>query len=260
MTQVLIQPIFQQFDKYKRFAQEHELGFELLDFALSMNLDDDIEYAKRVKFYKQVKGVKICSMHGVFNDMRLSSTDKKIRTVVQNRLEKCCQIADDLEIDRVVFHTNYIPQISHSRYYELWQQRNAEFFAEMIAHYDLEILLENVFDFTPRVLNNLMTSVDSDKLNVCFDLGHFNIHSRVSLQTWFETLGNNIKYLHINDNMGVQDTHSIIGNGEINWQEFDRCIEKYNSSPMTVLEVDIGNLKSIKKSINYLKKYGIYPY
>lgn len=260
MTKVLIQPIYSQFERYKNFAQKHDLGFELLDFALSMNLDDRKECSKRIKFYNKVDSNKLFSMHGVFNDMRLSSTDQKIRKVVKNRLEHCCKIASELEINRVIFHTNYIPQISHSRYYELWEERNAEFFLGMIEKYGIEILLENVFDFTPRVLAGLMSRVNSDFLNVCFDLGHFNIHSRASLQDWFAVLGSNIKYMHINDNLGEQDTHAIIGTGEIDWKEFDRNIEEYNLSPITVLEVDIGNLKSIKESINYLEEHRIYPY
>ena len=259
MSQLLIQSVVDMFNDLKKFAHNRDFGYEILDFALPMNLDDEGEYTRRLEFYKDRIGGEFCSLHGVFNDMRLNSPDPKIREVAQNRLEHCCQIADKLKLDRIVFHTNYIPQVSHPRYISSWEQRNADFFTNIIEKYQVDVLLENVFDFSPEPLAGLMQRVNSDRINVCFDIGHYNIHSRVDLQTWFKVLGNNIKYLHINDNDGMRDTHSIIGEGSINWQKFSSLLASLDLSPPTVMEVEVGNLEAIKKSLAYLERNEIYP-
>ncbi len=258
---ILIQPIFDNYEKYSSFAASHDLKFEIIDFALPMTLDNRDECRSRIDFYKSCENqVEFYSMHGVYNDMRLHSVDRKIREVTEERLEHNCKIARELGINKLIFHTNYVPQNSHEVYFDYWVERNADFFKKMIEKYEVEILLENVFDYFPWVLQKLMEKVRGYEINVCFDIGHYNIHSRVSLREWFSTLGKNIKYLHLNDNRGEKDLHAIPGTGNVKWQRLTGILKEFNLTPPAVLEVDIGNLSSLRKTLSFMREENIYPF
>jgi len=261
MCSVLVQPTFPDHNQYVELARDYDLGFELIDFALTMNLDDKQELQRRMEFYKNLDhDIPLISLHGTYHDMRLSSIDPRIRQVAEERLELNCRIAYELGIERVIFHTNYVPQNTDERYFDYWVERNEEFCTRMVEEYDLEILLENVFDFHPRVLARLMESVKSDKINLCFDIGHFNVHSRVPLNRWFSVLNANITYLHLNDNYGSQDRHNIAGRGSIDWRELTELIAEYGLDPEAVLEIDIGTPSSVEKSIEFFQQHNFYPW
>ncbi|SDM37412.1 sugar phosphate isomerase/epimerase family protein [Halarsenatibacter silvermanii] len=260
MAEVLIQPLYFKLKSYRKFAEDRGLKFEIVDFAIPYNLDDESQFYQIYKTYQQnCPDELIASFHGVFNDMRLGSADPKIREVVKNRLEFNCKTASKLGANRIIFHTNYIPQIKHEMYREQWLQENANFFERMMKKYGLEILLENVFDRSPDLLKRLIGRINSPDFGVCLDTGHLNLHSRSQIWEWITVLRNNIKEIHYSDNRGEVDSHSAIGTGNINWQRLNLVLNRFDLSPSVVLEVGFDDLTPIKRSLAYLSSAGIYP-
>lgn len=71
-------------------------------------------------------------------------------------------------------------------------------------------------------------------------------------------LGEDIVYMHVNDNKGDFDNELALGEGNINWRKFSDLIEKYGIAPEIVFEV--GTLEKTMQSLEYFQKRNIYPF
>ena len=128
----------------------------------------------------------------------------------------------------------------------------------IVSKYDITILIENLWEPSPEIFRKLLEKVKSPLLKICFDTGHANIFSRVPLENWFDSVGKDIIYIHVNDSKGDTDNELVPGNGNINWLEFSDSIKKYNLAPNIIFEV--GTLERTKRSVKYFKENNIYPF
>ena len=94
-----------------------------------------------------------------------------------------------------------------------------------------------MWEGSPDVFRKLLDEVNSPQLKICFDTGHANIFSKVPVSEWFDVLGKDIPYMHVNDNKGDVDNELVPGEGSINWQEFSGNIKKHEMTPNIVFEV-----------------------
>jgi len=99
---------------------------------------------------------------------------------------------------------------------------------------------------------------NQNKFKVCFDTGHYNVHSNKSMKEWFDVLNSDIGYIHLNDNNSVLDEEIPPGQGNIDWNLFNAMIKKYDLDPHVVFEV--ADIPDFKESIDYLKTNKIFPY
>ena len=256
MTDVLIQPEFEKFEKYLDYAGQHQLKFEIVDFAYPQILDDVTLCAERINFYLQYKQL-ITSLHGVFLDIHPESMDSKIKKVSRERILQNLEIAQKLECQYIVFHTSFNPLINHPRYIQNWEEQQVNCWEHLIAERDITVVLENVFEYNPRNLHQLFKKVHLKNLGWCLDSGHINLYSQVSLDEWLQLLGNKLYYVHLNDNDGKSDQHLPCGQGKFNWEQYNSLIRKFNIEPVTVLET-LG-IEQISKSRRFLIEQEIYP-
>lgn len=258
MGRILIQPMLNTLAEYDSFAAQHDFDFEIVDFAFPNTLAGD--YEPEVEAYREYAGLDRCiSQHGAFMDLYINSPDPGIRELAWQRIEANLNIAQALDIQYVVFHTNRLSQVLHPAYTERWIKMHAEVWQEMLAHYPgVTVLLENMWDSSPEPVAAVLDAVNSDRLGVCFDTGHWNLFSEASMEDWFERLGARIAYIHLNDNRGDIDDESPAGQGSIDWRHFGQMVERYLDQPHVVLEV--GDLTRIQTTMDYLTGQGVYPF
>jgi len=103
--------------------------------------------------------------------------------------------------------------------------------------YGIVILSENLLDGAstdPRVIAELVKSVDSEWFGWCYDTGHANCFE------YKQTILNECPVvplsLHIQDNNVDSDDHLIPGDGNIDWDEFARSIKSVDYKGDCVLE------------------------
>ncbi len=257
MSKILIQP-YESLKNYQHLISKRNFAFEIIDFAFPDILDTN--YKKILKDYitYDVDKKLYYSMHGAVYDLYINSPDKKIKQISINRINQCLEIAQILETKFIIFHTNYYPMMGFKRYYENWVKSHVEFWSNIIDNYNFTILLENMWDFNPKWLSEVINEVNSSKLKVCLDTGHCNVFSRVSMVEWFEKLNDHIVYIHISDNNGEKDEGNPPGQGNINWKLFNSLVQNYCQKPDVVLEVT--DMKKINEAINFLEKNHIYPF
>lgn len=253
MTKILIQPTITNFDKYAEYAKTNGFYFEIIDFAFPKILDEQKDeiiesYKSKIKAGES----KIMSMHGAFWDLYLNSPDQKIKNVAERRIIDNLKTADELGIEYVVFHTNIFPMMGNPAYYDNWVSAQVNFWKKHLSKYNATVLLENMWDKTPELINKVLNEVNSENIKVCFDIGHYNVFSTVGMEDWFKVLGNKIVYIHINDNNEDKDSELPPGAGNIDWKMVDKLIKKYCDDLIFVLE--LKDLEYINQGVKYLKE------
>jgi sugar phosphate isomerase/epimerase len=257
-SKIFVQPVDEDFEEYLEYAETNGFNLEIASFAFADVLDGN--WQKLVNKYKdRLRGFKgLISIHAAFQDLLLHSRDKKVSGVAKERFHLNLKIAKELDAQYVVFHTNLNPLIRHKSYLENWVKQNALFWTEALSEYDVIILFENLWEPNPELMARLLQKINSPRFKICFDTGHWNIFSEVSMRDWFSVLGENIAYIHVNDNKKDMDNELVPGEGNVNWQEFSDLIEEKKLKPEIVFEV--GALEKAKKALAYFEKNKIYPF
>ena len=245
------------FDDFLAFANLHGCNLELGTFAYADSLDGNWRSLLNAhkKALASFKGK--VSLHGVFQDICIHSSDSKIATVSRQRILTNMAVAEALGAKYVVFHANFNPFVYGELYKTNWIARNAAFWREVLEKYESTLLLENFWETSPEILLALMNEVRDPRLKVCLDTGHVNAFSKVPFEEWVAKLGGQIPYMHFSDNMGKADQHLEIGCGNIDWQGLTAVLERHKVAPEVALETE--TIKKTNASLKYLERNRIYP-
>jgi len=259
MSKIYIQPPdHDSFDTFLSYAKEQGYNLEIASFAYSSVLDSNWQEILRDHQCKLCGFTGTISLHGAFMELIVHSRDKRIREVAKDRIFQNLEIAKALNAKYIVFLGNFNPLIKHDSYKKNWINQNAIFWSELLDNYPITVVLENLWEPTPEIFKELLDQVRSARLKICFDTGHANIFSKVSFEEWIAVLGEDIVYMHVNDNKGDFDNELAPGEGNIDWHKFSDLIAKYGIAPQIVFEV--GILEKTVQSLKYFQKENIYPF
>ena len=229
-------PNLKELDKYLNLSKEYNLGFEYNEFYEPALLDNDELLNKTIDNYKKL-GRSGDTLHGVFYDITLDSSDPMIAKISLERVKSSLDIASKLNCKGVIFHTNYITWMKTDWYRKNWVNKHKEIYLKLIEEYkDLEIYVENMFDLDPYLLGDLMHEINHERIRVCLDIAHASI-SKVDLDEWFRVLGKYIKHIHINDNDKIIDSHLELGKGIIDYKNAYKYINKLPLDTSILIEI-----------------------
>lgn len=124
------------------------------------------------------------------------------------------------------------------------RELNLKFMSELLEYAkerDVIICLENMpfLDFslsTPSQILDLVKTVNDDHFKICLDTGHVAVFSGLSAGDAVRTLGNEIKVLHIHDNMGDRDAHLWPTKGKIDWSDLAHALDEIGFDGVFSLE------------------------
>lgn len=253
-------PDYENLDYYLELTQKHGMHFEYNDFFDTDLVDDKEECNKRINVYKALtRDRSQDTLHGAFYDLCVNSMDRQIAGFSRKRMRESMDIAARLGVKGVVFHTNLIAGFNNESYLSRWQEINGSFLQELLREYKgMEIYIENMFDQSPNVLCKLAASMHADmhesSFGVCFDVAHCHITS-VSMEEWFRQLSPYIKHMHINDNDGISDLHNAVGDGSIDWQQFNSLMRQFDIEASVLIEV--RGKEKLERSLGYMMEKGI---
>ena len=246
------------FDDFLSFAKMHACNIELGTFAYAEALDSNWRRVATGHQRALANFQGKVSLHGVFQDICVHSSDSKIAKVSKQRILRNMDIARLLNAKYVVFHANFNPFVAGELYRNNWLERNAAFWSQVLKEYDATVLLENFWEPSPEIFRALLSRVSNPRLNVCLDTGHINAFSTVPFDGWVSALSQHCPYMHLSDNRGKSDEHLAIGSGNIDWQAFTATLAKDRIRPEITLETE--TLEKTSQSLNYLQKNGFYPF
>ncbi len=219
------------------------IGVEIQDFTepnlslseINMIIDN---YKTELKEFKNIK-----ALHGPFLDLKPSSPDKLIREVSYNRYLNTMNIAKELDMDYLIFHSQINPYLNQPSLRKLNNVQNKEFWEEILKEvpdYKGMILLENIFEDKPTMLKELIETINLPNIKINLDIGHAKL-GKVSLEEWIKELKDYIFYIHIHSNDGLYDIHQSPIQEEI--EKLYCLLDKYNLNPVLSLEYKVDNLE-----------------
>jgi sugar phosphate isomerase/epimerase len=251
MGRFLIVSRGERLKEYRKLAGEYDVGFEINDFFDPEILDDKVQQKNRIKKYLDGGIPKGSTMHGAFLDVVVFSRDREIRRVSRQRMRQSMELAVQLGVKGVVFHTNTNPMLSGEEYDGRAVSMTVNFLKELLTAYpDLDIYLENMFDRTPDFLRKVSEQLENfDTFGVCFDYAHTAIYGS-DMEQWVTQLAPFVKHIHINDNDGKQDLHLAVGKGHIDWEQFRTYYDRYFRACSVLIETNEPEAQ--RESLEYL--------
>ncbi|MCI5619979.1 MAG: sugar phosphate isomerase/epimerase [Lachnospiraceae bacterium] len=238
---------------------EYNGAFEYNDFWKSDVLDDWRKQEEIIDFYAKFRtDFSQDTMHGAFLDVTVHSEDRLIREASVQRVHQSMEIAKRMGLRGVVFHTGLLAGFRIDSYLKNWLEKNVRFFTELANEYpSQQIWMENMFDEIPQELAGLGEAMkEVENFGICLDYAHGAVTDCPG-EKWVKELAPYIRHMHINDNDRQRDLHLPVGNGVIDWQEYNRLMRQYQVDA-TVL-VEVNGYEAQKKSLEYLKKHQIFP-
>lgn len=232
-------------------AKEFGLGIEVMAFAFPDVLDGD--WRQDVAWYQNaLKDIPMITLHGPFFDMSPGSLDPRINALVRDRYHHAIQIGAQLDARYVVFHANFIGSLRNEDYRTGWHARNVEFWGEtarFAAEYGITVVMENMWEFDPHIIADLLKAVDHPHLRACLDVGHAHLFSEVPFEHWFEVLAPYIVHAHLNNNDGILDIHRAFSDGVLNYHEILPKFQAMPIPPSYTLEMD--KVEHMRHSLAY---------
>jgi sugar phosphate isomerase/epimerase len=185
----------------------------------------------------QAEGLRI-TLHGPFFDLVPGGMDKKMLQTSRERLQQAFELVPVFNPLSIVCHTGY----DRKRYLDAqdqWLEAAVETWTNLLRGLggtQTVLVMENVYEKTPRMLLRLLKSLGSEKTGFCFDAGHMNAFSDTDLHGWLEAMTPFLKQLHLHDNNGGADDHLAIGEGAIAFDRLFSHLEKNQLKPIITLE------------------------
>ena len=192
------------------------------------------------------------TIHAPFMDVNIAALGSKSRANSIEQIKDSVDLANEIDASVVVVHPGLIPFLAKDMPEEIYKVANASI--KEICEYSKDLgvntTIENMPAFESMIyqdmnrLNELLVEYD---MGMTFDIGHAH-HSGISPDAvYFDS----IKHIHAHDNMGDDDSHLPLGEGNIQLNDIISTFEKKNYDGIYMIEVNSKD--SIKKSLEYLK-------
>jgi sugar phosphate isomerase/epimerase len=258
MSRLLVAAAGLDIDAHLEIALTYGLGLELQAFSLPQVLNGD--WRDVLDGYKRLLAdfPGPLASHGAFFDMSVASEDPDIVALTRARYLQNLDIAAELGAEHVVFHTNFLPMIRTEVYRRRYIERQIGFlnqFGHEAARRDLWIVLENMWDPDPFILQSIFKEVDAPNVGICLDISHIYLYNNAHpLEQWTEVLAPYIIHSHINNTRGVIDEHLAINTpgGAIDFSRVLPRLAGLPRAPWLVLELD--DPPTLLKSVRFAQR------
>lgn len=241
-----------------KLAREHNLGIEIMAFAFPHILDSN--WQDYLDDYKvalaDISGS--ITIHGPFMDMVSGSPDEHVNAVTYQRYAHAIRIAEQLGAKQVVFHANYIGLLHNEFYRTGWHQRNVDFWGpigDYAKEHNILVAIENMWEYDPTIIGNLLKELDHPYLKACLDVGHAHLFSdrNFRFNYWLETMNEYVIELHMNNNNGIMDEHHGFDweHGVLNYENLMPKLRQLPANPVMVLEMD--RVEDMRDSLHHFK-------
>lgn len=194
------------------------------------------------------------SIHAPFMDVNIASLQEQSRINSVDQIKKSIDLANEIDAEAVVVHPGLATFLA-KKYFLDDVYKTANKSIKEIGEYskDLGILttIENMPNFESMIYQNiedLHETVTSLDMSMTLDIGHGN-HVGYSADGM---IFDSIKHIHIHDNLGDDDTHLPLGEGNIDLKRIVNTLEDKNYDGIYIIEVN--DYDSIKKSYKYMKE------
>lgn len=206
-------------------AREYGLGLEIAEYCTASNMEEGFPgWDRQVR--EKISGIPARILHAPFNELFPCAIDPKARALAAFRYRQAILLAKEYGAEKVVIHGGYHPYL----YYPVWYvEQSVAFWRDFLKEDPgVEIVLENVLEPEPEMMQDIVSGVHHPKFQLCLDVGHVSAYSKRPVTEWLRNLASDIGHFHIHNNDGSADSHSPLKLGRIPMETLlrealDRC-------------------------------------
>ena len=192
------------------------------------------------------------TIHAPFMDVNIAALGSKSRANSIEQIKDSIDLANQIDAKVVVVHPGLIPFLAREMPEEVYKVSDNSIKEIGDYSHDLGVntTIENMPAFETMIyqdMNRLNETLVEFDMGMTFDIGHAH-HSGISPD---EMYSDSIKHIHAHDNMGDEDSHLALGEGNIQLKDIITTFEnkKYDGIYM----IEVNNKDSIKKSLEFFK-------
>ncbi|MFZ4813425.1 MAG: sugar phosphate isomerase/epimerase family protein [Phototrophicaceae bacterium] len=237
-------------------AIAHHLGIEVMAFAFPEVLDGDWK-ALMGQYRHLLAAISApITLHGPFMDMAPGSADPLINTICRTRYQHAIEIAAQFNAEKIVFHANFIAAIHERSYREGWHRRNVDFWGDL-AHfaqkYGVMLAVENMWEFDPTIITNVLAEVNHPYCRACLDVGHAYLYgSDYPFEVWLDAFAPYVVHMHMNNTHGRLDTHNSLADGLIRYEEVLPMLRE-TLVPMPTVTLEMYDIQNMRQSLPFFE-------
>jgi sugar phosphate isomerase/epimerase len=195
------------------------------------------------------------TIHAPFLDLNPGAIDPSIRAASYHRIQQVMETAKMLHPRVIVVHPGY-DDLRYGDNRLIWLKNSIDFwraFVEKARDLGTILAVENIFEKEPSTIKALLDEIDDPCFRHCFDVGHWNMFAKVTLEEWFNELGSYIVESHIHDNHGQSDEHLPVGEGVINFNHYFPLLNQY--APSAVWTIEAHNTEHLQRALKNIRKF-----
>ncbi|MEM7800427.1 MAG: sugar phosphate isomerase/epimerase family protein [Chloroflexota bacterium] len=236
--------------KHADWILEANRDLEIQDPVLPMLLDGNWKLqTKEINSILDGYGGRI-GIHGPFINMPINAFDRKIREVVQLRIDQALDFAAEINGTHMVVHSPFdyfggpFRPLSDRDWPLVATNSTLETLSpavEKAKSIGLTIVIETIHDKNTLLLLDLVRAFDTETVRLSIDMGHVYINHHIahgpSPDEWAAEAGDLLAHVHIQDTDGLSDRHWAPGKGNINFYPFFEEVRKLETTPRLILEL-----------------------
>ncbi|MFA6710426.1 MAG: sugar phosphate isomerase/epimerase family protein [Candidatus Methanomethylophilaceae archaeon] len=193
------------------------------------------------------------SIHAPICDINIASLNERMREASTLETITMMEYAANLNVKTITIHPGlYSMAVPYQEDKSVVSAKKSLRMLDRISNeYGITIAVENMPEFPfalGRTAEEIKDLLDGTNLKVCFDIGHANTTDQID--TIIESLSDRFANVHIHDNMGENDEHRTVGNGNIDFKKALMKFPKYNGN----LIIEAKSFQSAVESKEKLEK------
>lgn len=195
------------------------------------------------------------TIHAPFIDLNPGAIDSSIRAASRHRIKQVLQAAELLRPRVIVVHPGY-DDLHYGDNRLVWLKNSIDFWQEFVpraAELGTILAVENIYEKEPSTIKALLEAIDAPCFRHCFDIGHWNMFTTVTLEEWFGELGAYVAESHIHDNHGQSDEHLPVGEGSIDFNRFFPLLNSY--APDAVWTIEAHSTEHLQRALINIRGY-----
>jgi sugar phosphate isomerase/epimerase len=191
-------------------------------------------------------GIKVISMHMPTHGADISLIEEYDRIWSVREVEKTALALLRLGGEILVVHPG--SEIEDKKTRKKRREKSEQSLEEILKfceHWGIKIALENTLpgkigDSIPEILE-IVRKFNSKNLGICLDTGHCNmtysLYNHSGVVECLPEIKDYLCHLHIHDNFGKSDDHSMLFKGDIDWKEFVKGLKEINYQGVFMFEL-----------------------
>ena len=226
-----------------------EAGFSgIIGFMWTNQFDNDY---KSFPEYARNAGLYIENMHGPWAGANELWTNSLAGKSFMDEIVENIKACSSFEIPTLVMHVECKSGIEYVDLPETFDVGIDKWkrIIDIAERLNINIAIENMA--RPEYLDCIFKNIESMRLGFCFDSGHWNLlMPEVDLLALY---GDKLMALHLNDNDGKEDMHTLPFAGSIDWDDIKAKLKSADYKGTIALEVGNKTFEHITEPEKFLE-------